>query len=297
MTAMRQRARELVVRSGVSAWQAFLNFYNSDDLTYAASMAYYSLLSLFPLLMLTLAVLGWATGDVESRNAVLDFLLRYFPSRFEFITTQLDALRNGGMDFGVAGTIGLVWGGLAIFGMITTAINYAWGVEKTPNFWQHKLTSAIMLLISGFILLTALLLVSASKIASSLWFAGIIEQAPGLRFLTSFAVRYSTTLLFIGVITLLFRYVPNKASVSFADVWLGAMFTGLLWRLTLELFSWYLEGRVRQLARINGSIAVVVMFLVWVYVQAVIFLYGVEFTAVYARLRREPTLPPDPDLS
>src|SRR5580765_4836053 len=105
MTAMRQRARELVVRSGVSAWQAFLNFYNSDDLTYAASMAYYSLLSLFPLLMLTLAVLGWATGDAESRNAVLDFLLRYFPSRFEFITTQLDALRNGGMDFGVAGTI------------------------------------------------------------------------------------------------------------------------------------------------------------------------------------------------
>jgi membrane protein len=242
-------------------------------------------------------VLGWATGDAESRNAVLDFLLRYFPSRFEFITTQLDALRNGGMDFGVAGTIGLVWGGLAIFGMITTAINYAWGVEKTPNFWQHKLISAIMLLISGIILLTALLLVSASKIASSLWFAGIIEQAPGLKFLTSFAVRYSTTLLFIGVITLLFRYVPNKATVSFADVWLGAMFTGLLWRLTLELFSWYLEGRVRQLARINGSIAVVVMFLVWVYVQAVIFLYGVEFTAVYARLRREPTLPPDPDLS
>ena len=288
---MRQRARELAVRCGASAWQAFVNFYNSDDLTYAASMAYYALLSLFPLLMLTLAVLGWATGDIESRNAVLDFLLRYFPSRFEFITTQLDALRGGGMDFGVAGTIGLVWGGLAIFGMITTAINYAWGVEKTPNFWQHKLISAIMLLISGIILLTALLLVSASKIASSIWLTGIIEQAPGLKFLTSVAVRYATTLLFIGVIALLYRYVPNKATVSFADVWLGAMFTGILWRITLEIFSWYLEARVRQLARINGSIAVVVMFLVWVYIQAVIFLYGVEFTAVYARLRREPTLP------
>src|SRR5689334_14775475 len=131
MTSMRQRARELAARTGVSAWQAFLNFYRSDNLTYAASMAYYALLSLFPLLMLTLAVLGWATGDIESRNAVLEFLLRYFPSRFEFITMQLDALRAGRMDFGVAGTIGLVWGGLAIFGMITTAINYAWGVEKT----------------------------------------------------------------------------------------------------------------------------------------------------------------------
>ena len=191
---------------------------------------------------------------------------------------------------GVAGSIGLVWGGLAIFGMITTAINYAWGVEKTPNFWQHKLTSAIMLVISGIILLTALLLVSASKIASSMWLGGLLGHAPGLGFLTSFAVRYATTLLFIGVVVLLYRYVPNEASVSFADVWLGAVLTGLLWRVTLEGFSWYLEGRLGQLTRINGSIAIVVMFLVWVYIQAVIFLYGVEFTAVYARLRREPTL-------
>src|SRR5215467_1535718 len=223
MTTMRHRARELAVRCGVAAWQAFLNFYNSDNLTYAASMAYYALLSLFPLLMLTLAVLGWATGDDESRTAVLDFLLQYFPSRFDFITTQLDALRTGGMDFGVAGSIGLVWGCLAIFGMITTAINYAWGVEQTPNFWQHKLISAIMLLISGIILLTALLLVSASKIAGSLWFAGMIQQAPGLKLLTGVALRYATTLLFVGVVALLYRYVPNKATVSFADVWLGAV--------------------------------------------------------------------------
>lgn len=287
---MRHRVRELAVRCGVSAWQAFLNFYHSDNLTYAASMAYYSLLSLFPLLMLTLAVLGWATGDEDSRTAVLGFLLRYFPSRFEFITQQLDALRAGGWNIGIAGSVGLVWGGLAIFGMITTAINYAWGVEKTPNFWQHKLISAIMLLISGIILVTALLLVSATKIASAMWIAGLLGHAPGLEFFTSVAVHYATTLLFIGVVVLLYRYVPNEASVSFADVWLGAVVTGLLWRVTLEGFSWYLEGRVGQLTRINGSIAIVVMFLVWVYIQAVIFLYGVEFTAVYARLRREPTL-------
>jgi len=290
MTGMRHRAREVAVRCGVSAWQALLHFYHSDNLTYAASMAYYSLLSLFPLLMLTLAVLGWATGDVDSRNAVLEFVLRYFPSRFDFITSQLDALRKGGWNVGIAGSIGLIWGGLAIFGTITTAINYAWGVEKTPDFWQHKLTAAIMLLISGIILLTALLLVSASKIASAMWLGGLLVHAPGLAFLTNAAVRHAPTLLFIGVVMLLYRYVPNDASVSFADVWLGAVVTGLLWGVTLEGFSWYLEDRISQLARINGSIAIVVMFLVWVYIQAVIFLFGVEFTAVYAQLRREPRL-------
>jgi membrane protein len=288
---MRQHARELVWRSGVSAWRALINFYDSDDLTYAASMAYYSLVSLFPLVLLALAVLGWATADIDSRNAVLEFLLRYFPTRFDFITTQLDALRSGSVKFGIVGSIGLVWGGLGIFGMITTAVNYAWDVERRPNFWQHKALSALMLLVAGLILLVVLVLVSASKVAGENRIGGMLAHAPGVVFLGSVAVRYATTLLFILVVGLLYRFVPS-ANVHLADVWLGAVVTGLLWRGVLEAFSWYVERRLPQLTRVNGSVAVVVMFLVWVYVQAVIFLYGVEFTAVYARLRREPPLPP-----
>jgi membrane protein len=67
-------------------------------------------------------------------------------------------------------------------------------------------------------------------------------------------------------------------------VWVGAVFTGLLWRAAFAGFSWY----VRDLSRfsVHGSLAAVVVFLLWVYICAVILLYGVEFTAAYARLRR-----------
>jgi membrane protein len=68
-------------------------------------------------------------------------------------------------------------------------------------------------------------------------------------------------------------------------VWIGALVTGLLWKGALEGFSWYMRDMTR-FTRVNGSIAAVVVFLVWVYIQAVILLYGVEFTAAYARLRR-----------
>ena len=81
----------------------------------------------------------------------------------------------------------------------------------------------------------------------------------------------------------------DRARVRFRDVWPGAVVTGLLWKGALEGFSWY-AGDMTRLTRINGSIAVVVAFLVWVYVQAAILLYGAEFTAVYARLRREQSL-------
>ena len=275
---------DIVRLTGLSFWHGLEGFYNSDNLTYAASIAYYALLSLFPFFLLTFAMLGRATADVADRNAVLEFVLRYFPTQFDFITAQLDAFRGTGFTLGVTGTIALVWGAVGVFGAISTAVNYAWGVEKQRSFWKHKLVSFLMLGVAGLILLTTLLLVSASQMVGATWFAGVIVQFPGLLVLRSFAIQYATTLLFILVVGLIYYYIPN-AKVRFRDVWIGALVTGLLWKGALEGFSWYIRDMTR-FTRVNGSIAAVVVFLVWVYVQAVILLYGVEFTAAYARLRR-----------
>jgi membrane protein len=284
LAAVGRRARDIVSLSARSAWLGFEGFYHSDNLTYAASIAYYGLLSLFPFFMLTFALLGHATEDAQDRNAVLTFVLEYFPSQFDFITRQLDAFRDNHVTFGVIGTIALVWGALGVFGAISTAVNYAWGVEKQRSFWRHKLFSFIMLLVAGLILLTALLLVSASQVVGASWFAEVLGTFPGLAVLRGLAIRYATTLLFILVVGLIYYFVPN-ANVRFRDVWIGALVTGLLWKGALEAFSWYIRDMSR-FTRVNGSIAAVVVFLVWVYTQAVILLYGVEFTAAYARLRR-----------
>jgi membrane protein len=279
-----QRAREIARLSALSLWRGFLGFYNSDDLTYAASIAYYALLSLFPFSMLALAILGSVTADEASRNSVLGFVLRYFPSQFDFITTQLDSFRAQTVTFGVVGTLALIWGALGVFGAVTTAVNYAWGVEQTRSYWKHKLVSFVMMALAGALLLVALVLVSASQIVGATWFAEILGRFPGLEVLRSLAIRNATTALFILVVGLVFYFVPN-AKVRFRDVWIGAFITGLLWKGVLFGFSWYMHDMTR-FTRVNGSIAAVVVFLVWVYFQAVILLYGVEFTAAYARLRR-----------
>jgi membrane protein len=284
LSALGQRARAIAVLTGLSAWRGFLGFYESDNLTYAASIAYYALLSLFPFFLLAFALLGRATADAADRNAVLTFVLRYFPTQFDFITRQLDEFRTSELTLGITGTIALVWGALGFFGAISTAVNYAWGVEEQRSFWKHKLFSFLMLAVAGTILLVALLLVSASQVAGESWFAEVIEGFPGLMILRGFTVRYATTLLFILVVGLVYYFVPN-AQVRFRDVWVGALVTGLLWKGALEGFSWYVRDMTRFTV-VNGSIAAVVVFLVWVYTQAVILLYGVEFTAAYARLRR-----------
>ncbi|HKB13891.1 MAG TPA: YihY/virulence factor BrkB family protein [Vicinamibacterales bacterium] len=287
MTALRavgRVAREIARLTAQSLWKGFLGFYHSDNLTYAASIAYYALLSLFPFFLLAFALLGRSAANPQDRQAVLQFVLQYFPSQFDFITRQLDAFASAGFTAGIGGTIALVWGSLGVFGAISTAVNYAWGVEKQRSFWKHKLFSFVMLLVAGLILLATLLLISASQVVGATWFAGVLARFPGLGVLRGFTVRHSTTLLFILVVGLIFYFVPN-AKVRFRDVWIGAFITGLLWKGALEGFSWYVRDMSR-FTRVNGSIAAVVVFLVWVYVQAVILLYGVEFTAAYARLRR-----------
>jgi len=279
-----KRVVELVRLAGLSAWRGFVSFYRSDNLTYAASIAYYSLLSLFPFLLLAFMMLGRVTADEHDRGAVLSFVLQYFPQQFDFITSQLDAFRASGLTLGVGGTIALIWGALGFFGAISTAVNYAWGVEKQRSYWKHKLFSFVMLLFAGAILLVALMLVSAAQIIGATWFAGVLARFPALGVLRSLTIRNATTLLFVVVVGLVYYFVPN-AKVRFRDVWIGAVVTGLLWKGALEGFSWYMRD-MNRFTRVNGSIAAAVVFLVWVYTQAVILLYGVEFTAAYARLRR-----------
>jgi membrane protein len=90
-------------------------------------------------------------------------------------------------------------------------------------------------------------------------------------------------LLVFGV-GLVFYFLPN-ARTRFRDVWVGALLTGLLWRGAFSGFSWYIRQNER-LQMIHGSITAVVVFLLWIFISSVILMYGVEFTAAYARLRR-----------
>lgn len=269
---------------GLALWRALVRFLNSDNLTYASSISFYALLSLFPLFLLLFSILGSATTDESSRVQVFNFVLRYFPRQFDFISTQVDAFRQQRVQMGLAASLLMVWSALGVFGAITTAVNYAWRVERQPNYFKHKLVAFLMLVAAGLLLLAALVLISAGSVVNAHWFANAVGTTPALDWLRGLWARWASTLLFTMVTGLIFYFVPNTNKVRFRDVWPGAFIAGLLWRGALEGFSWY----VRDLSRfsVHGTIASVVVFLTWVYVSAVVLLYGVEVTVAYAQIRR-----------
>jgi membrane protein len=268
----------------LAIWRGVVGVYNSEDLTFASSIAYYTLLSLFPFFLLAFSVLGSVTSDPGDRAATLEFVLRYFPRQFEFVTTQLDAMQQNTVPLGIAGTLLMIWAAMGVFGAITSAVNHAWGVEKQPSYLKHKLISFVMLVAASLLLLAGLLLVSAMNVVEARWFSVVATRVPQVSVLHHIVVRWASTVVFILVVGLIFYFVPN-AKVRFRDVWIGAVVTGLLWRGALSGFSWYVHD-LSRFSKLHGQIAAVVVFLVWIYISAVLLLYGVEVTAANARLRR-----------
>jgi membrane protein len=205
-----------------------------------------------------------------------------FPSRFEFVMSQLRDMAEAPLNLSVAGTVLLLWASMGVFGAVTSAVNHAWGVEHAYGFFKHKLVAFLMMLAAALLAVVALALVGAVQVVEAHWFSDILVRVPQLGYLSGVLSRNAPTPLFILVVGLIFYYVPN-APVRLRDVWFGAILTGLLWRVAFAGFAFY----VRDFSRfsVHGSIAAVVVFLVWIYVSAVVLLYGVEVTAAYARLR------------
>ena len=278
---LRRRVFKSVRLGGLAAKQGLVEFYASDNLTFASSIAYYSLLSMFPFLLLVLAVLGRVTVG-HNDDTLLQLVGRAVPGHLDFLFTQIQALSEIRLKIGALGLFLALPASMGIFGAITTAINYAWGVEKRPSFWKHKLIALTMLSSAGLLLVVTMVLISFVKVAEASWFSGVIISVPGLDWLRGVVLRNAPTPMFMIFAGLLYYYIPH-VKVWISDVWWGAVIAGVLWRIAFELFSWYIGDLSRF--TVLGQVSAVAMFLVWVYLSAVIFLYGAEVSAAYARLK------------
>jgi membrane protein len=229
---------------------------------------------------LVFALLGAITVG-NSDATLLQLVARAVPGSPEFLFTQIHELSKLRLQVSVVGLVLALFGSLGIFGAITSAINHAWGVEKRPGFWKHKLIAFTMLGAAALLLALTMLLVSSVKVAQASWFASVIASVPWLDWLRGVVLSNLPTPMFMVVIGLMYYYVPN-AKVRLRDVWWGALIAGILWRIAFDAFSWY----VGDLSRFTvlGQVAAVALFLVWIYLSAVIFLYGAEVSAAYARL-------------
>ncbi len=250
----------------------------------AAALAYYTVFSITPLLVIAIAIAGAVFGQENARGAILEQINELVGNQgAQAIETAL-ANANQPQLSSLASTISVVVlliGASGVFAQLQEALNTVWNVKAKPNggIWQlirKRLLSFGMVLAIGFLLLVSLIL---SAILSGI---GNLEinLLPGFDPLW----HWLNVAISFGFITLLFaliyKYLPD-VKIRWKDVWVGAIMTALLFTLGKSLIGLYL-GR-GSLGSAYGAAGSLIVFLAWVFYSAQILLFGAELTQVYAR--------------
>ena len=252
----------------------------------AAALAYYTVFSITPLLVIAIAIAGAVFGQDAARGEILEQINSLVGEQgAQVIEVGLNNASQPELSSvaSIISVVVLLIGASGVFAQLQEALNTVWDVKVKPdrgiwNFIRKRLLSFGMVLAIGFLLLVSLLLSAVLSGIGKLQ----INLLPGITpvwQLLNFGISFGfITLLF----ALIYYYLPD-VKILWKDVWIGAIMTALLFTIGKFAIGLYL-GR-GSLGSAYGAAGSLIVFLAWVFYSAQILLFGAELTQVYARKR------------
>ena len=252
-----------------------------------ASLAFYCILSLGPILLLSLAGAGLVFGHEAAHGKIVhqikDLVGEQGANAIQEILVNSMQEKKSGIIATIIGVITLLVGASGVFGQLQDALNMIWKVKIKPKqplarFLKERFISLTMILGTGFLLLISLAISTALSFLSHHTFSNHLDLTFAmqcLNFIISFSVA---TVLF----ALIFRYVP-EAVVKWQDVWVGAILTAFLFTIGKSIIGLYLGHS--SFSSSYGAAGSLIVILIWVYYSSQILFFGAEFTKIYSRRR------------
>ncbi len=273
--------------------QTFKRCGNDDIGLLAASMAYYATLSFFPLLLLLIALLGFAlsfsTGAQNAQQELLDLLATNTSVEFaENVRAFLAQIRTGALVGGPTGLAALVLAAIAIFTTFERALDRVWDTRKRPKGILSAVRNALFRRLRAFLMFLGVgLLMFAVSMAQ-------IVVAAARTFATDLPVNtppWGLLAIPAGVVLngLLFAVVYKilpKARVAWSEALRGGILAAVLWETARHLLTVYLVARTYGAYGVVGSLIVLML---WVYLASIVLLFGTEYVRVLHDDRREGT--------
>lgn len=265
--------------------------------TAAAAIAFHVLFSVFPLVLLITVVVGSRMRSVEVRNAITDGLMNALPldaSARDQINELLLVANANLPAIGIIGAIALVWSASGMLGSVRGAMELAWeGFGGTRPFVRGKLVDAVLLTILVTVVLSSFLIgVLLSFVpqipqdalgTSGFWYdAGAVIRA--------WIGPLSSLISSVVVMVLAYKFLP-KPRPALRYAFAGALIAGLLFEVARRVFTVYLE-KIARYDLVYGSIGSIIAFLFFVYIAAMILLYGAELGASIRRVHNADRLLP-----
>jgi len=266
-------------------------YIEDDALSRGAAIAYYTVFSIAPLLVIATAVAGLIFGEDAVHGAISEQL------RDLLGKTGADAVeamiagagnKTSGTIATIIGLVTLLLTASGVFGELQSALNAIWRTKPAEGdvitrLMRAKLASLGLVAATGFLLLVSLL-VSAAISAFATWFGGIVPEVLLLIGAINFTVSF---LMVAALFAAIYKILPDRP-IAWGDVIVGALVTAFLFTLGKSLIGWYIGSS--SFASSYGAAGALMVVLLWVYYSAQIFLLGAEFTRAWAG-RHAPPIP------
>jgi membrane protein len=277
--------------------ESFKEWQDDEALQLGAALAYYTIFSIAPLLLIVIAVAGFVWGREAVQGQIVGQIDQLVGRDGALMIQEMIAkAAMQGKDSGVLATVlaavTALFGATGVFAQLQSSLNHIWNVEAKPGrgvmgFIKTRVASFGMILGIGFLLLVSLV-VSAGLAAVNTYMTGLMPGAEVLFTILSFVVSFAlVTLLF----AMIYRFLPD-VKIAWRDVWVGAAITSLLFTIGKTLIGLYLgHGSAASVFGAAGSLVIV---LLWIYYSTQILFFGAELTQVYAR-RYGSQIEPDED--
>jgi len=271
------RSRFAQNRPVILVWRVVQEM-GADDATHmAAGVAYYAIFSLFPLLLGLLFILGLVVTSEGVQQDFVGFVTDNLPGSEQFVEeTLVGVIRYRGV-LAVGALIGLLWSASAVFGAISRAVNRAWDVHHDRPFYITKPRQIGMALV-----VAVLFLISTSATSAINLLAGLNLGIPGQQMFLELAFRAFSWLMILCIFLLIYRFIPN-CKTYWRYIWPGALAASVLLELSKLLFLWYLNNFASYSQ--FGTMASVMILLLWIYVSALIVILGAEISSEYGRMQ------------
>jgi len=266
--------------------QAVHQFHENDLFTSAAAMSYFGLMTLFPALLLLLAL----SNRIAAGNEMIAHIVQVYPGSSKFLHDTIRSLSGISTGMIITCAVIVLWAGSWVFAIAERALNRIWGTTHRTFLHGRLLTLGMIgivgLLLSASVLVTSVL-VAFQEIAGRL----SPRQLENYRLLSSVGSVFwqivfalVSLLVTITLFVIVYRFMPN-GPVNLSDTIPGAVIGGLLWEAAKYVFAWSLN--YFHYDQIYGSVGAVVAVLTWGYVSSLVLLFGAQLTGVFHRGQME----------
>ena len=251
----------------------------------AASLAYFTILSIFPIFALLIMGVA-ALGDPEAvRQWIAESLIHYFPASRELIQQALGNLISSSLTFGIVALVSILFGANGMFRATNRAVNRVFGI-RSRDVIRTTLTEMIFATLFGMLFLMSIFLTAFLHTAIDISEGFAVTQW-SISYLIAFLLGLVATILPITltaiVFTIVYRNLPN-AAVEWRDATFGALIAIVLFEIGKHLFFWF-TGIASQGGVVYGPITSFIVLLMWAYLASMIFLYGTAVTKISSDIR------------